>query len=123
MKILCVLISLLSVMAYAQEPQPKRPANFEKYEYKYSVEVLGKKFSKKMMKAAKKDMAELYQVNKSGKYKPIIDSLNHHATPEWYKDAKLGIFLTGDCTQLQVMEKKDLEEEGTQIGICPICIV
>lgn len=91
-KLFTILLSFACMYAYAQEPQPKRPANFEKYEYKYSVEGLGKKFSKKMMKAAKKDMSELYQVNKSGKYKPIIDSLNQHPTPEWYKDAKLGIF-------------------------------
>jgi alpha-L-fucosidase len=27
------------------------------------------------------------------KYEPTLDSLNHHPLPQWYSDAKLGIFI------------------------------
>ncbi len=87
-----LLFSTLCFTVSSQEPQPKRPTDYTPYQYKYSIEKLNKKFSKKMMKAAKRDMTALHLANKKGKYKPIIDSLNKHQTPEWYKDAKLGIF-------------------------------
>jgi len=87
-----LLLILNSLVINAQNSQSKRPIDFKPYQYKYSIEKLHKKFSKSMIKEAEKDMAELHLVNKNGKYKPLIESLNKHQTPEWYKDAKLGIF-------------------------------
>jgi alpha-L-fucosidase len=84
---------LIPVILYSQNIQQKRPENYKPYRYKYSIEKLQQKFSKKMIRQAKIDNAKMNEVNTKGKYKPYLDSLDHHPTPEWYKDAKLGIFL------------------------------
>ncbi len=76
----------------AQDVQPERPENFKLYTYKYSIEKLYTKYSKKMLRAARKEMAGLEKVNQKGKYKGELASLDTHPTPEWYIDAKLGIF-------------------------------
>ncbi|UCE07387.1 MAG: alpha-L-fucosidase, partial [bacterium] len=84
---------LIPVVLYSQNVQQKRPENYKPFRYKYTVEKLQQKFSKKMIQQAKIDNAKMNEVNTKGKYQPYLDSLDHHPTPEWYNDAKLGIFL------------------------------
>jgi alpha-L-fucosidase len=83
---------LIPFILHSQNIQPKRPGNYKQFRYKCTVEKLQNKFSKKMIQQARIDIAKMYDVNTKGKYKPNHDSLDHHITPEWYKDAKLGIF-------------------------------
>jgi len=65
---------------------------FKPYRFKYTIEQLQQNFSAEMMASAKKDMEELYEVNKAGKYQPDFESIDQHETPEWILDAKLAIF-------------------------------
>lgn len=92
-RIIIVSLSVFWIIGLsAQDPQPKRPDNFKPYKYKHTIEQLHKKYSKKMLKAARKEMAELEKMNEKGKYKGELESLDTHPTPDWYVDAKLGIF-------------------------------
>lgn len=45
-----------------------------------------------MVADARADMNALNLVNRQGTYKPFTDSLDKHRVPQWYADAKLGIF-------------------------------
>lgn len=46
-----------------------------------------------MINAAEKELHNLDSLNKKGPYHATLESLDSHPTPEWYLDAKLGIFL------------------------------
>ena len=71
--------------------QDKRPGDFEPYIFNYSTAQL-KKFTKQHVKRARKELKEMDQVILQGPFKTSFESLSKHTTPEWYKDAKLGIF-------------------------------
>ena len=44
--------------------------------------------------AALKPLLEtMDKVNASGPYQPTVESLNKYTVPEWYEDAKFGIFI------------------------------
>jgi alpha-L-fucosidase len=73
--------------------QPKRPADFKPFRYKYTIEQLYANFSEDMMKRAADDMKKLADVNEKGPYKPTVESLDKHPMPEWFEDAKLGFFM------------------------------
>lgn len=73
--------------------QPHRPDNFKPFRYKYSIEELYENFSEDMMKRAAEDVKKIEEVNDQGLYKPTLESLNKHAVPEWFEDAKLGLFM------------------------------
>lgn len=73
--------------------QPKRPENFEPFQYKYTVAELYENFSEDMMQQAAQDVQTLTQVNEAGPYDPSLASLGAHPMPEWFEDAKLGFFL------------------------------
>lgn len=73
--------------------QPSRPENFTPFNYKYSTVELYEKFSDDMMKRAAEDRKLLQEVIQNGKYKADLNSLTKHEVPEWFHDAKLGIFL------------------------------
>ncbi len=87
-----ITIMLQALTLHINHVQPNHPANYQQYQYKYTIEELAEKFSPNMIKAAREEMAELERVNKNGRYKATLESLEQHSTPEWYKDAKLGIF-------------------------------
>jgi len=72
--------------------KPTHPEKAKPYTYKFSIEQLHKKFSDPMIRMAKADMQELNHINQAGRYKSSFESLDEHKTPEWYRDAKLGIF-------------------------------
>jgi len=86
------IYTIIPSVLFAQQIQPKRPDDFQPYKYKHSIETLQNKYSQKMSHTAKKEMAELNRVNENGLYKATLESLDQHPTPEWYVDAKLGIF-------------------------------
>jgi len=90
--ILFLLAFCMSNSVFTQETAPSHIKKHQSYKYKSSIEQLGEKYSKKMISEAQKEMKDLNEVNFLGKYKPILDSLDQHETPEWYIDAKLGIF-------------------------------
>ncbi|WKZ61350.1 MAG: alpha-L-fucosidase [Cyclobacteriaceae bacterium] len=73
--------------------QPKRPENFQPFRYKYSIVELNKRFTEDILKRGSEELKKLSEVNAKGPYKPTIESLGSHPMPEWFQDAKLGIFL------------------------------
>jgi len=75
-------------MVHAQDTLPD---SFEPYEYKYSTVEL-KKFTKQHVKRAGEELSEMDQIISRGPFSASFESLSGHTTPEWYKDAKLGIF-------------------------------
>lgn len=93
MKVLVLSLTLIiSVCVMAQNVAEKEVKSFTPFRHKYSVEQLHKKFSVPMMKEARKEMSLLQDVNEKGPYKASLESLDKHNAPEWYTDAKLGIF-------------------------------
>ncbi len=90
-QMVCMIV-FIPFQSFTQDVQPKRPDNFKPYTYKYSIEQLHQKFSQKMIQSAGNEMADLKKTNEKGRYKGTLQSLDTHLTPEWYVDAKLGIF-------------------------------
>jgi len=87
------LYSQTGVVNYYDPEKPSRPEHFKPFFYKYNTVQLYENFSEDLMKRADKDVAEMNRVNAHGRYKPELESLNSHALPKWFEDAKLGIFL------------------------------
>jgi len=46
-----------------------------------------------MMKRSAKQYKTVTEVNNKGKWKPTPESIDSHQTPEWFKDAKFGMFI------------------------------
>lgn len=82
-----------SIYLTSDERQPKRPENFQPFHYEYTIAELYEEFSEDMMKRAAVDVAQMTEVNEAGPYAPSTESLGRHPMPEWFEDAKLGIFL------------------------------
>lgn len=73
--------------------QPVRPKDFKPFVYP-SAQSLREKYSQEIMTKAAQDMARVNQINlRSGNYKPTWESLDRHIVPEWYEDAKFGMFV------------------------------
>ena len=92
-KLITAIAAAAVITASAQGPQPVRPANFTPYKYQYTVEQLSKSYSAEVMNKAKKATAEMETVIKNGPYKANYDKIDRHRTPEWFIDAKFGVFL------------------------------
>jgi alpha-L-fucosidase len=73
--------------------QPKLPANYVPYKYPYSPQELLKMDGAKMQKLAEQAWAEIGKVNAEGAYANTYESLAKHDCPEWFKDAKIGMFI------------------------------
>ena len=73
--------------------QNRRPENFQSFNYKYTLEGLKKNFSEEMMQRAAKQYEIVKDLNNKGKWKPTPESIDSHRTPEWFKDAKFGMFI------------------------------
>lgn len=74
-------------------PQPKRPADFKPFHFRYSTEALRQKFSAKVLRRAKQEMSRVNRINQKGPYQPTWASLDAHQLPEWFRDAKFGMFI------------------------------
>ena len=60
--------------------------------------------------------------NKLEKYQPTLQSIRAHDCPQWFKDAKFGMFI--DWGIYSVPGWAPMKEEGPciPIGICTICM-
>jgi alpha-L-fucosidase len=90
--VLIICGALLPWCLLIAQIRPERPDNFKSWHYKYTIEDLQKKYSDSMMKKAAIDMKQMNEVNTTGRFSPYIDSLKTHLLPDWYRDAKFGIF-------------------------------
>jgi alpha-L-fucosidase len=63
------------------------------YRYRRSTEELAAEVSADFIERAQKEVAALDEVNRQGAYQPTWESLDRHAGPEWFDDAKFGMFL------------------------------
>lgn len=100
-KLACLsMMCLFTMVAFAQEnasstsveEQPKRPDNFTPFQYKYTIEELYETFSEDMMQRAAAEVKDLRATNTAGVFQAEWTSLDQHNVPEWFEDAKLGIF-------------------------------
>lgn len=73
--------------------QYRRPADYKTQEYKYSLTELKDRFSEEMMKRSAEVYKQVQQINEQGKWKPTAESIDRHKAPEWFLDAKFGMFI------------------------------
>ena len=73
--------------------QPKRPAGYMPYKYPLSAQELLAKDGPVMEKLSKAAWIDIEQVNGRGTYNSTRESLATHQCPEWFKDAKVGMFI------------------------------
>jgi len=84
---------LFCLRLQAQEKQPVRPSDYKPFKYQYTIEELSKLYSFQIMEKSKKSIDEMQDVIKQGPFKTDFDKLDRHRMPEWFRDAKFGIFL------------------------------
>jgi len=90
----------LAATAWAADPaasefapnQPHRPANFKPVVYP-SPQEMKEQYSEETMKHADELMQRATRTNERGNYKPTWESLDSHKAPEWFLDAKFGMFI------------------------------
>lgn len=87
-----ILFLLSSCTGIQDSKQEIKKKEYERFSYKHSIEELKETYSQEMIAEAEKDMQELEEVIKNGKYKGTLESIETHEAPEWYRDAKLCIF-------------------------------
>lgn len=71
----------------------RRPENFTPFHYKYNLTELRDRFSEKFGRRAARLMSHVDKVNAQGQWKPSHESLLGHQCPEWFEDAKFGMFI------------------------------
>ncbi len=90
MKYYLFLIPIILFSCTSPEKQETKE-DFIPYEYERSITEL-RETSDAFLERSHAEMDDLVKVNTTGRYQATDESLNTHPTPEWYKDAKLGIF-------------------------------
>jgi len=85
---LCIL-PLLST-AFAQAIDPNAPTSRLSPE---DIDVIWQQASRKYDTARSRILERVDQTNAHGRFRPDWESLQHYEVPEWYQDAKLGIFI------------------------------
>lgn len=99
---LCVftisLIAFTSLKAQNQSipyapDQYRRPKNYKPEHYQYSLNELKDKFSEELMKKSAEVFERVGKINEQGKWKPVPESIDLHKAPEWFLDAKFGMFI------------------------------
>lgn len=70
----------------------RRPDGWKRQRYPLTVEQISEKYSEKTMKKAAETFVKMEAVNSRGKWKPTPQSIDSHKCPEWFLDAKFGIF-------------------------------
>jgi alpha-L-fucosidase len=71
----------------------RKPGDYQLTKYRYSLEELKNIFSEEMMKLANKKYEKVQETNNEGKWKPTPESIDAHQAPDWFKDAKFGMFI------------------------------
>jgi alpha-L-fucosidase len=97
-----LLLLLLVTLSYGQvqdasallaPKQNRKPENYQLSKYKYSLEELKNNFSEEMMQLANKQYEKVQETNNEGKWKPTPESIDNHQAPDWFQDAKFGMFI------------------------------
>lgn len=84
---------VVAVAAPLSPHQPVRPKNFKPFSF-LSTDDIRKKYSEDIMVKAAQEMGRVNEVNsRAGNFKPTWESLDKHKVPEWYEDAKFGMFV------------------------------
>ena len=71
----------------------RRPRDWKPVLFAKPLRQIAKDHSQETMARARKQMSAVDQANHLGKYHPYGKSLDAHPCPEWFVDAKLGIFI------------------------------
>ena len=71
----------------------RRPKDFEPFKYEFSLDQLKDNFSEEMMLRAARMGEKIRDVNEKGIWKPDLKSIEEHQCPEWFNDAKFGMFI------------------------------
>lgn len=71
----------------------RRPEGFKPRRHAPALAELSKEHSEGMMERSKRAMEALEAANASGKWKPTAESIDSHRAPEWFLDAKFGLFI------------------------------
>ncbi len=88
-----VLVSAVGLAAPGSGPStPAGEGDAKTFVYRHSTTELKELRGADLVERAREDWKELEAVNAAGPYGPTWDSLERHPVPEWYLDAKLGIF-------------------------------
>lgn len=73
--------------------QPRRPANYAPYRYPLSPQELLDKYGAAIGQLARQAWGEIDSTNARGVYKNTRESLAAHPCPDWFVDAKIGMFI------------------------------
>ncbi|MEN8228380.1 MAG: alpha-L-fucosidase [Bacteroidota bacterium] len=71
----------------------RRPADFVPFSYEFSLDQLKDNFSEDMMLRAARMGEKIRDVNEKGDWKPDLKSFEEHQCPEWFSNAKFGMFI------------------------------
>ena len=74
-------------------PAYRRPADWKPVLYPKGLREIARDHSKEVMARAAKQMKKVDAVNAAGKWKATGASIDAHKCPDWFVDAKLGIFI------------------------------
>ena len=74
-------------------PEFRRPEGWKPVLYPKSLREIARDHSAETMARAKRQMDKVDATNAVGKYKATGQSMDSHPCPEWFVDAKLGIFI------------------------------
>ena len=97
-----LLFSVLAISVFGQAKvdriplapkQNRKPENYQPQKFKNSLDELKNNFSEKIMQLAEKQYQIVTEVNAKGKWKPTPESIDTHKAPEWFEDAKFGMFI------------------------------
>lgn len=71
----------------------RRPDGWKHKGFKWDIPTIAARKSAQQMKRAAKMMERVDKVNAGGRYQGTSQSIDSHPCPEWFVDAKLGIFV------------------------------
>ncbi len=71
----------------------RRPEGWQHKGFKWDIPAIAARESERQMKRAAKVMARVNKVNAEGRFQGTAQSIDSHTCPEWFIDAKLGIFV------------------------------
>lgn len=74
-------------------PEYRRPDGWKHKGFKWDIPTISRRESERQMARAAKEMARIGQVNAGGPYRATGESIDTHPCPEWFVDAKFGIFI------------------------------
>lgn len=74
-------------------PEYRRPKDWKPYLYPRDLKTLAREESESHIDRARKLMSRVDKVNREGKWHADAKSMDAHQCPEWFIDAKLGIFI------------------------------